>query len=78
MQCYNSKCADEYAHQQGLDSERDEALEEMALELLGDLPCFIQNAIFERAKKDVVFGKLYNEWINDALNNKLDNDREPT
>jgi hypothetical protein len=32
MQCYNSQCADEYEHQQGLDEDK-----EMALELLGEV-----------------------------------------
>jgi hypothetical protein len=77
MQCYNSRCADEYAHQQGLEAERDEALEDMALELLGDLPCFIQDAIFERAQKDADFCRAYDNWISDELNKKIENDREP-
>jgi hypothetical protein len=32
MQCYNSQCADECAHQQGFDEDK-----EMAIELLGEV-----------------------------------------
>jgi len=78
MQCYNSRCAEEYAHQLGIEEDREIALEDMALELLGDLPAFIQDLIFDRARTHAEFGKRYNYWINAELNKKIDNDQEPT
>lgn len=78
MQCYNSRCADEYAHQQSLESDLDDALEEVALDLLGELPAFVQDLIFIHAQKDFEFAKLYNAWIAEELNKRIDNDLEPT